>query len=212
MSKATGQERRWASAIESGEFGVWDLDPYQQVVHYSPEWKARLGFSHIHGPDSTWSWRCRVHPDDFKPMVNSLQSHLDGTAPTYEARFRLRVNGSGYRTVMSRGRVVARDEQGNATQMVGTMVDLTDRPVATAMRGLASEGPRHGVRLLRSPFHELLSAARPHAADSASSVEPCAERRSAAATQSRHLIAAVDDLLEKALREASAFPRQPRRR
>jgi hypothetical protein len=210
MSKATGQERRWALAIESGEFGVWDLDPRRHLVHYSSQWKARLGFSHIHAPDSTWSWRCRVHPEDFKPMVNSLQSHLDGTVATYEARFRLRVNGSGYRTVVSRGRVVARDEQGNATQMVGTMVDLTDRPVAMAMRGLVSEGPHHGVRLLRSPFHELLGAGRPHGADSASSAEPCAESLAAAATQSSRLVAMVDDLLEQALREASALPQQLR--
>ena len=200
------QSRRWLSSVENGLIGVWDLDPRVEIVHYSPQWKARLGFAEIDSADNTWSWRCRVHPDDLDRMADSLQSHLDGNALTYEAQFRLRINGSGYRTVISRGRVVSRDEQGNASQVVGTMVDLTGRPRASAMRGLAAEGPSRRIHLQRLPFHVILGAAQPSAGIDCSVVGLCTESQSANATESRRLTGMVDDLLETALREASKVP------
>jgi PAS fold len=180
------QLQRWRLAIENATFGVWDLDPCREMVQYSPQWKARFGFPRIHEPDSTGFWRCRVHPDDLEPMQGSLRSHIDGLASSYEMRFRLRSNGSGYRTVLSRGRVVERDAGGNATRMVGTMVDLTGRAVTVSLHGLATEDPEQAVELpSRLPLHAILGpAGAPHEA------HPLIER--------------VGDLLDLALSEASA--------
>ena len=183
MSDPTREEARWATAIQTSAIGVWDLDPRLDAVHYSPQWKARLGFPRIDEHDSTAFWRCRVHPGDFAPMLGSLRSHLDGCSPDYAMRFRLRSNGSGYRTMLSRGRVVARDTLGNATRMIGTMVDLTGRPATVANYGLATEEPRCANALSHLPFHALLGAAAP---------------------QGQRLIELIDDLLDVALREARA--------
>lgn len=191
MSDETSDERRWRMAIEGGAFGVWDLDPRREVVHYSPAWKRHLGFPRMHAPDSTSFWRCRVHPEDFEPMVAALRSHIDGCTPHYEMRFRLRSNGAGYRTMLSRGRAVARDEQGQATRMVGTMVDLTGRPARAATHSLAAEDPRQSVEPGPAPFHALLGVLVP--------AEWAAGRP--AATDPLRLVDRVDDLLERALRE-----------
>jgi PAS domain-containing protein len=139
--------RRWLQALEEARFGVWDLDPRQETVHYSPAWKGRFGLAGIAAADSTCFWRCRVHPDDVDGMLASLRRHLDGDADSYAMHFRLRSNGSGYRTVLSRGRVVARDALGQARRMVGTMIDLTTRPMPPARRGLASEVAREAPSL-----------------------------------------------------------------
>src|SRR5205085_8480488 len=128
MPTQTVEEQRWCAGLRDAAFGVWDLDPLLDQVHYSPQWKARLGFTGIDVPEGTSFWRCRVHPADIDTMLHALRLHLDGYIGTYEARFRLRCNGSGYRTVVSRGRVIDRDPHGNATRMLGTMVDVTDRP------------------------------------------------------------------------------------
>lgn len=199
MSDASPDERRWREALEDGAFGVWDLDPRRELVHYSPEWKARLGFPRVHAPDSTGFWRCRVHPEDFDPMLGALRAHIDGHAPTYEMRFRLRCNGSGYRTMLSRGRVVARDDQGRATRMVGTMVDLTARPAHAATHGLAAEDPRQAVEVGREPFHALLGIRGTAGATGAEGRPP------AGRDERRWLVDQVDDLLERALREGVAF-------
>ena len=55
-------ESRWELAIQSAGFGVWDLDPCEQTVHYSPQWKGMLGYSDRDERDSTATWRARVHP------------------------------------------------------------------------------------------------------------------------------------------------------
>lgn len=182
MSDRTPEMRRWATSIENARFGVWDLDPRLELVHYSPQWKARLGFPRIDAPDGSAFWRCRVHPDDVDPMLGSLRSHLDGCSSTYEMRFRLRSNGSGYRSMLSRGRVVARDSLGKATRMVGTMVDLTGWASSAANYGLATELPVQARELPRLPFHAVLGGA----------------------PEGQRLVELIDDLLDLALRDASA--------
>ncbi|MDY0748297.1 PAS domain-containing protein [Paucibacter sp. R3-3] len=154
-------ELRWRRAIEAGELGVWDLRPELETVHHSPQWKQRLGFPEPFAADSTHFWRCRVHPDDLEPMLDAMRAHARGERPSYEAQFRLRSNGSGYRTLHSRGRVVERDEQGRALRIIGTMLDLTDRPPSPRCTGLA-EGCRGAmtVRPIAQPFHQLLNGGR----------------------------------------------------
>jgi PAS domain-containing protein len=134
MQVLTNEEERWRVALQDAVFGLWDLDPRNERVHYTPQWKARLGFPRIDSADSTAFWRSLVHPDDFNPMLRALRLHLDGYTHTYEARFRLRAGNFRYLPVLSRGRAVERDERGHALRMVGTMVDLTQRWPTPASR------------------------------------------------------------------------------
>jgi PAS domain S-box-containing protein len=127
-------ERRWGLALQSAAFGVWDLDPRRQRVHYSPEWKQMLGYGNVDEVDSTATWRERVHPDDRAPMVAALEAHLGGREDAYAFEFRLRAADGSYRWVLSRGRVVDRDPGGEPLRMVGTLTDLTDRREMEAMR------------------------------------------------------------------------------
>lgn len=204
MSNQTREESRWASAIENAAFGAWDLDPRLDLVHYSPQWKARLGFPRIHAPDSSCFWRCRVHPEDLDSMLGSLRSHLDGSLPTYEMQFRLRSHGSGYRTVLSRGRVVARDDLGNATRMIGTMVDLTGRPACVANHGLPTEAPVRADAFSRRPFHAMLGVGRPLDGFFSPSDGTRERGETGRAQESQRLVELIDDLLDVALREAIA--------
>lgn len=188
MTLPTTDHRRWLQALDAARFGAWDLDPRLEQVHYSPQWKAHLGFPRIAAADSTSFWRCRVHPADVDTMMHSLRAHLDGHADHYSACFRLRSNGSGYRTMVSRGRVIERDATGAATRMVGTMVDLTPRPAATAGHGLAAEDPQAESAasvLGRAPLHLELGLGT-------STLLP----------ESPALIDRVADLLDLALRDA----------
>lgn len=154
-------EARWRQAIASGELGLWDLRLDLETVQYSPQWKQRLGFPDPRLADSTHFWRCRVHPDDLAGMLAAMRAHIDGHHPAYASAFRLRSNGSGYRRVHSRGRVVDRHASGRATRIVGTMIDLTDRPISPAA-GLP-EGPRGAMAgvPLELPFHEVLAPEGP---------------------------------------------------
>lgn len=154
--------QHWRPAVEAGDLGLWDLRPRLETVHHSPSWKQRLGFADPHAADSTHFWRCRVHPDDLTPMLEAMRAHLRGATPHYQAVFRLRSNGSGYRVLQSRGRVVDRADDGQALRIVGTMLDLTDRP-ATPQAGLP-EGPRGATagQAIDLPLHVLVTPDAPH--------------------------------------------------
>ncbi|NCT84254.1 MAG: PAS domain-containing protein [Comamonadaceae bacterium] len=192
---------RLREAVDRGELGLWDLRPELETVHYSPQWKQRLGFPEPYSADSTHFWRCRVHPDDLDAMLAALRAHTRGAKPWYEATFRLRSNGSGYRVVRSWGRVIAQTADGRTTRMLGTMLDLTPRPCTP--RGGLPEGPRsvENGAALEPPFHELLSVWRAdEGADTASAM-------SAAAAQVLHLL---DDVLRATLAQLDGL-RAPRR-
>jgi PAS domain S-box-containing protein len=93
-----------------------------------------LGYEASDAPDSTATWRSRVHPDDLQPMLDALLAHLDGRRAMYEHEFRLRAADGSYRWVMSRGRVVERDARGRALRVIGTLTDISDRREAEALR------------------------------------------------------------------------------
>jgi PAS domain S-box-containing protein len=163
-------ESRWQLAMMSAGFGVWDLDPCEQTVHYSPQWKGMLGYDVRDERDSTATWRSRVHPDDLEPMLHALDAHLDGRTVAYEKEFRLRAADDRYRIVLSRGRVVARDATGRALRVVGTLTDLTarrqdeqrrldlDRAEAASRAKLAVLG--HVSHDLRTPLNAVLGFAQ----------------------------------------------------
>lgn len=159
------EEQRWLQAIESADFGIWDLDLRHDLVHSPPMWKSRLGLDDSDAPDSTATWRSLVHPDDLGPMLRAMRAHLDGDTDTYEMRFRLR-GRSGYHSVLSRGRAVERDEQGRPTRMIGTMIELstgTVRPTGIARTRLPA--PVTAATWSRPPLHRLLGVGRRAHAD-----------------------------------------------
>jgi len=176
----------WLAAMKVGELGVWDLRLDLETVQYSPQWKQRLGFPEPHESDSTHFWRCRVHPADLQDMMAAIREHAQGRRPDYEARFRLRSNGSGYRSVMSRGRVIERSAEGRALRMVGTMLDLTERP-PTPLGGLP-EGPRGEMAgaPLALPLHVLLGA---------ESADMDAPMRATLEGERQRVLAQMEDLL-----------------
>lgn len=151
-------EQRWGLAVQSAAFGVWDLDIRNERVHYPPQWKAMLGYDDSDEPDSTATWRARVHPDDLQSMLDALHEHIEGRMPIYEQEFRLRAANGSYRWVLSRGRVVERDEAGRALRAVGTLTDLTDRREAECLRlerDRAEAAMRARLEFLSHVSHEL---------------------------------------------------------
>jgi hypothetical protein len=174
---------RWREVLEAGELGVWDLRLELEAVHHSPQWKLRLGFPEPDRADSTHFWRCRVHPEDLEPMQAAMREHVRGTQPGYESQFRLRSNGSGYRLMHSRGRVIERSPDGRALRMVGTMIDLTER--APTPQGGLPEGRRGLMEgaTLALPFHRLLA-------------DPAGTDTAAVAQERDRVLGLVGDLLQ----------------
>lgn len=139
--------------------GTWDLDPTQERVRYTPQFKQLLGFAHEADYDSTATWRSRVHPDDLQPMKDALFAHLEGRRPDYTMQFRIRAGGGGYRWVLSCGAAVARDRDGRALRMMGTLTDLSTLREDALCRAQAELVARAGHDL-RTPMNVVLGFAQ----------------------------------------------------
>lgn len=209
-------EQRWGLALQSAGFGVWDLDLVAQQVHYSPEWKAMLGYDGPDEPESTEVWRGRVHPEDLQPMVDAIVDHTSGRSASYEQEFRLRASDGRYRWVLSRGRVVARDAEGRALRMVGTLTDLSDRREAEALR-IACDRAEAASRAktaflsrmsheLRTPLNAVLGFAQLLQARDGSVAEGQQQRYAKNIEQAGwHLLTLIDNVLELSQAESGTL-------
>jgi PAS domain S-box-containing protein len=120
-----GQERL-ALALEAARLVMW-------------EWRLDTGETAFpHGdlgaglPRSIEAFRHRVHPDDRRRVDACLEHHLSGACPVYECEFRVRADDSGYRWILSRGRVTVRDASGRPLVLTGFRQDITARKESEA--------------------------------------------------------------------------------
>lgn len=127
------REQRMALAIDGSNTGIWDRDLNKDRIHYSPRWKALIGYAeHEIGDDIHDSYK-RIHPDDLARVQATIIDHLEQRTEAYEVEHRIRHRDGHYLWVRSRGKVVERDRSGKALRMVGTTTDIS------ALRNMAEQ-------------------------------------------------------------------------
>lgn len=116
---------RWRLAIEGTGDGVWDFDPVIDNVLYSPRLMEILGYVGSASFDAAEQWKNRMHADDLPHVVAAMQTCIDGTVPNYHAEYRMRCKDDSWKWVASRGTVAARNANGNAVRVTGTLSDIS---------------------------------------------------------------------------------------
>ena len=143
----------WKLALEASGDGVWDWYVQAGVELYS------AGFLRIYGysPDDLEAnpevIDSLTHPDDRAQMARDRQAHFDGQAPIYRNEHRVLCKDGHWKWVLSRGMVIARDEQGRPLRMVGTHTDITERKQIEARTWQAA----HYDALTELPNRRLLA-------------------------------------------------------
>lgn len=120
-------EERWNLALDSAGDGVWDWDLAHDRLYLSPTWKRMLGHREGEIGSSPDEWRNRVHPDDIHQCRLALRNHLRKGKPSYICEHRLRCADGKWKWVLSRGRVVERDDDGTPLRLIGTLSDISRR-------------------------------------------------------------------------------------
>jgi diguanylate cyclase (GGDEF)-like protein/PAS domain S-box-containing protein len=141
-------ETLMALAIEGSGTGIWDRNVRTGEIHYSAGWKAILGYGEAELTTRIEDSYTRVHPDDLGFVQAAIQAHLDGQTKTYKVEHRIRCKNGSYKWILSRGKVVSRDPDGQPLHMVGTTTDIT------AMRAL-SEQLRQNADLITCLTNEV---------------------------------------------------------
>ncbi len=117
--------QRMALAIEGSGTGIWDRDVPGGRIHYSPGWKAILGYTDAEITGRIEDSFARLHPDDHSYVRATIQAHFDGLTEQYAVEHRVRCKDGSYKWISSRGKVVSRAEDGSPLRMIGTTTDIT---------------------------------------------------------------------------------------
>ena len=121
------RNENWESTLEIFKVGIWDFCAASNAVYFSKPSKAIIGFE----KDSTFGqnindWNDRVHPDDKEQYHKDFQDHVNGLKPYYENKHRVRHKDGSYKWVLDRGKIIKKNNQGEASRFIGTHIDITE--------------------------------------------------------------------------------------
>ncbi|HZG22746.1 MAG TPA: diguanylate cyclase [Herbaspirillum sp.] len=119
-------DERMALAIEGSGTGIWDRNAVTGEMYYSRGWKAILGYEEWELSSHLEDAYQRIHPDDLPYVQETVRQHFESRSDSYQVEHRIRCRDGSYKWICSRGKVVARDAQGNALRMIGTTTDITE--------------------------------------------------------------------------------------
>ncbi|AKL94012.1 PAS/PAC sensor hybrid histidine kinase [Clostridium aceticum] len=124
---ARESEKRWKYAIEGTGLIVWDWNINHNEVYFSKAYKSLLGFEANEFIGDTKEYINRIHPEDRKDVLREMRKYLDGDILFYHSGYRIKDKEGNYKWIVSKGRVMERDQENKPTRMVGTLTDVTMR-------------------------------------------------------------------------------------
>jgi PAS domain S-box-containing protein len=128
QAEATLQEvlLQQQETVRAGNVGLWDWDFTTGKVNYSTEWKHQIGYEEHEITDDFEEWRSRVHPDDLKSALETVELIKTKGLQHHPNEFRFRHKDGSYRWILAQASV-KKDETGHPIRMVGSHVDLTEQ-------------------------------------------------------------------------------------
>ena len=123
-------EERLSYALDATNDGIWDWDIISNQCYINGAYLKMLGYESDEFPNDAKSiWLDFLHPDERESVLASVQRLLENNQgdQSDEVEFRMRAKDGSYKWILSRRKVVKRDENGNAVRAIGTHTDLTAR-------------------------------------------------------------------------------------
>ncbi|SHE34237.1 PAS domain S-box-containing protein [Mariniphaga anaerophila] len=118
-------DERWHFALEGAGDGVWDWNLKTNEIYFSDQWKRQLGHKPDEIKNEVSEWESRVHPEDLKQAEEDIKKYIRGETDEYRNEHRLRCKDGSFKWILDRGKIVARDKQGNPLRFIGTHTDIT---------------------------------------------------------------------------------------
>ncbi|MBW4709112.1 EAL domain-containing protein [Roseobacter sp. YSTF-M11] len=120
-------EAIWKIALLCAKQGVWDHDFERGRHRLSREWRRLRGMSDdCVVPETTEDWLETIHPQDLDHIREELRRLDTGETDVINYKFRQRHAAGHWICILSCGRVVRRDAQGQPVRIIGTDTDITD--------------------------------------------------------------------------------------
>lgn len=130
---------RFRQAMEATSDGVWDWDIVTDRTYFSPTYYRMLGFEPNEFPMRGQSWMNLIHPEDRQRVLGVCTDCIENSRADFAFECRLMTKDGAWRWILARGKVLSRNQQGQALRMIGTHVDITQRKQAEAALQISNE-------------------------------------------------------------------------
>ena len=123
-------------ALETSCIGIWEHDYSDGLCRWSDSLCALAGYDV--GPGTIHESMLLIHPEDAPVYEQEMRKAMAAAEPFFLPNFRMRHQAGHWVWMESRGRVIARNEAGEALLCIGTLTDVTQRKVDEAKLRLTS--------------------------------------------------------------------------
>src|SRR5258706_12364007 len=96
-------EERYALAARGSNDGLWDWNLSANVVHFSPRWKAMLGYQEGQIGERPEEGFDRIHDADGERVKKEMAAHQKGLTPHFEREHRVLHKNGSFRWRLSGG-------------------------------------------------------------------------------------------------------------
>jgi diguanylate cyclase (GGDEF)-like protein/PAS domain S-box-containing protein len=139
----SGSIERYLLAERAGSEGVWDWNLRTDALYLSPRFATFLGLATDDDLYRPQDWLDLVHPDDIAWVTATFEGHaLSASSLPFQIEHRVRYGEEAgqprWRWLACRG-VAVLDEAGDASRMVGSVSDITERKKAEQELRLSEE-------------------------------------------------------------------------
>lgn len=150
-------DQRYQLAMEHSTYGLWDRDVRKGTIYYSPHFYEQLGFPREDRPIALIRILDYIHPEDHHKLFELRGVHKHSDIIDLELRH-IKQNGSII-WMLSRGKVIERDDAGRPMRVIGMNLDITEHKTIqmelAAARRIAEEANRNKSEFLERMSHEI---------------------------------------------------------
>ncbi len=111
----------------TGNLGHWYWNVQTNHVQFNPLKVEALGYRMDELPDIVpyQFFTERLHPDDYRPVMDNMLAHLHGTAPVYEVEYRIRAKDGSWKWFYDRGKLTRHGPDGRPVLVAGIVFDIS---------------------------------------------------------------------------------------
>ena len=120
--RLTANEERYALAMESVNYGLYDWNIETGTTYYAPNLRILLGLATLNKPED---WNDRIHPSDLPMFRRRMIEHLKGETPRFLCDVRYRTEDGTWRWARQHG-IAFRGPDGRAKRLIGAAGDITE--------------------------------------------------------------------------------------
>lgn len=132
MAERRLQERedRLSLVMEGARLAAWDLNMHTGDLVVDDRWVTMLGYPPEERPWHNDEAVAMIHPADRSRVMAQLDDHIEGRTSHVRVEHRMRCLDGSYKWVLTLGRIVERDDDGNPLRAVGVNMDISERKSA----------------------------------------------------------------------------------